>query len=213
MALYELSIDPARIAEAESTTSVESLSRREFPTLVMSWESKIFGQAWATTIVLDYMIALPPLEPPATFIPVRMGAFVGTAPSKYFYFGTEMNNTVPRLAPEMENLITPQHGFQEFLIDERTCPIPYFKLIQATPRIYGNAPQDYYAPPIKVERYDGAPNPEQVADLFAMQVAGLPIIPGSFLTDPTGGSWEGSRFSGIRGIAILRQGKVVGLHQ
>jgi len=213
MALYELSIDPARIAEAESTTSVESLSRREFPTLVMSWESKVFGQPWATTIVLDYVIALPPLEPPATFIPVRVGAFVGTAPSKYFYFGTEMNNTVPRLAPEMENLATPQQGFQEFLIDDRTCPIPYLKLIQATPRIYGNAPQDYYAPPIRVERYDGAPNPEHVADLFAQQVAGLPIVPGSFLTDPTGGSWEGSRFSGIRGIAILRQGKVVGLHQ
>src|SRR5688572_24118460 len=125
MGLYELSIDPAKIAEAESLTSVDALSRREFPTLVMNWESRIFGQPWATTIVRDYMIALPPLEPPATFIPVRVGAFVGKAPTKYFYFGTEMNNTVPRLAPEMENLVTPQNLFQEFLIDDRTSPIPY----------------------------------------------------------------------------------------
>ncbi|NUP04688.1 MAG: hypothetical protein HOW73_01360 [Polyangiaceae bacterium] len=213
MGLYELSIDPGKIAEAESLTSVEALSRREFPTLVMNWESRIFGQPWSTTIVLDYMIALPPLEPPAHFIPVRVGAFVGNAPTKYFYFGTEMNNTVPRLAPEMENLVTPQSLYQEFLIDERTTPIPYLKLIQATPRIYGNGAQDYYAPPIKVERYDGIPGIDQVADLFPAQVAGLPIVPGAYLTDPTGGAWEGSRFSGLRGIAILRQGKVVGMHQ
>ena len=213
MGLYELSIDPASIAEAESLTSVDALSRRDFPTLVMNWESKIFGQPWSTTIVLDYMIALPPLEPPATFIPVRVGAFVGNAPTKYFYFGTEMNNTVPRLAPEMENLATPQNLFQEFLIDERTSPIPYLKLIQATPRIYGNGAQDYYAPPIKVERYDGVPSVDHVADLFPKQVAGLPIVPGAFLTDPSGGAWEGSRFSGMRAIAILRQGKVVGMHQ
>lgn len=213
MGLYELSIDPEKIAEAESITSVDALSRREFPTLVMQWESKIFGQGWTTTIVLDYLIALPPLEPPASFIPVRVGAFVGNAPTKYFYFGTEMNNTVPRLAPEMENLATPQSLYQEFLIDERSTPIPYLKLIQATPRIFGNGAQDYYAPPIKVERYDGAPNPEHVADLFPKQVAGLPIVPGRFLTDVTGGIWEGSRFSGIRSIAVLRQGKVVGIHQ
>lgn len=213
MGLYELSIDPATIAEAESITSVEALSRREFPTLVMNWESKLFGQAWSTTVVLDYLIALPPLEPSVSFIPVRVGAFVGNAPSKYFYFGTEMNNTVPRLAPEMENLITPQNLFQEFLIDERTSPIPYLKLINATPRIYGNGAQDYYAPPIKVERFDANPNPDHVADLFPKQVAGLPILSGPFLTDPNGGVWEGARFSGIRAIAILKQGKVVGVHQ
>ncbi len=213
MGLYELSIDPAKIAEAESTTAVEALSRREFPTLVMAWESKIFGQAWATTVVLDYLIALPPLEPPATFNPVRVGAFVGNAPTKYFYFGTEMNNTVPRLAPEMENHATPANLFQEFLIDERTSPIPYLKLIQATPRIYGNGAQDYYAPPIKVERYDAAPSPDIVTDLFPKQVSGLPSVAGTFLTDPTGGAWEGSRFSGVRVIAILRQGKVVGIHR
>lgn len=213
MGLYELSIDPGRIAEAESVTSVEALSRREFPTLVMSWESKLFGQPWTTIIVLDYLLALPPLEPPAHFIPVRIGAFVGSAATKYFYFGTEMNNTVPRLAPEMENLVTPQQLFQEFLIDERTSPIPYLKLIQATPRIYGNGAQDYYAPPIKVERYDAMPSIDHVADLFPMQVAGLPVVSGPFLTDPTGGVWEGSRFSGLRSIAILRQGKVVGIHQ
>lgn len=211
MALYELSIAPERLAEAEAITSVASLSQREFPTLVVGWESTIFGQSWSTMVVLDYLLALPPLEPPAAFNPVRIAAFVGNAPTKYFYFGTEMNNTVPRLAPEMENLLTPQATFQEFLIDERTSPIPYLKLIQATPRIYGNGPQDYYAPPIKVERYDATPSPDQVADLFANQVAGLPIVPGPHLVSPEGGTWEGSRYSGIRAIAVLRQGKVVGI--
>ncbi len=211
MALYELSIAPERLAEAEAMTSVESMSHRDFPTLVMSWESTIYGQPWSTTVVLDYLLALPPLEPPAAFIPVRIAAFVGGAATKYFYFGTEMNNTVPRLAPEMENLLAPQATFQEFLIDERTSPIPYLKLIQATPRIYGNGPQDYYAPPIKVERYDASPSPDQVADLFANQVAGLPIVSGPHLVSHEGGTWEGSRYSGIRAIAVLRQGKTVGI--
>lgn len=211
MGLYELSINPEQVAEAENITSVETLSRREFPTLVMHWDSSVFGQPWATTIVLDYLICLPPLEPPTNFIPVRIGAYVGSAPTKYFYFGTEMNNTVPRLAPEMENLATPQNLFQEFLIDERTCPIPYLKLIQATPRIYGNGPQDYYAPPIKVERYDASATADLVADLFPKQVSNLPIIPGAHLVDPAGGTWEGSRYSGLRSIAVLRQGKVVGI--
>ncbi|MBL9024106.1 MAG: hypothetical protein JNL21_18070 [Myxococcales bacterium] len=213
MGLYELSIDPNLVAEAEAITSIEALAKREFPTLVVNWESKIFAQPWSTTVVLDYVLALPPLEPTVTFIPVRVGAFVGNAPTKYFYFGTEMSSTVPRLAPEMENLVTPQSFFQEFLIDERTSPIPYLKLIQATPRIYGNGAQDYYAPPIKVERYDGIVSPEHLADLFPEQVANLPIVPGSVLTDPQLGFWEGQRFAGIRSIAIVRQGKVVGLHK
>ncbi|NUO47557.1 MAG: hypothetical protein HOV80_01735 [Polyangiaceae bacterium] len=213
MGLYELTIDPNLVEEAEEITSVDALAKREFPTLVVNWESKIFGQAWSSTIVLDYVLALPPLEPSVTFIPVRVGAFVGGAPTKYFYFGTEMSNTVPRLAPEMENLVTPQAQFQEFLIDERTSPIPYLKLIQATPRIYGNGAQDYYAPPIKVERYDGTVSPEHLADLFPEQVANLPTIAGSVLTDPLLGFWEGQRYAGIRSIAIVRQGKVVGLHR
>jgi hypothetical protein len=212
MGLYELSIDSSVIAEAEKLVSQEALAKREFPTLVMQWESKLFDQPWTTTVVLDYVVALPPLEGGLTFIPVRVGAFVGNTPTKYFYFGTEMNNTVPRLAPEMENLAAPAGLYQEFLIEERNTPIPYLKLIQATPRIYGNAPQDYYAPPIKVERFDGMVRPEHLADLFAEQVAGLPQIPGSFLTDPSRGMWNGARFAGIRNIAILRQGKVVGLH-
>mgnify|MGYP000849042553 CR=1 FL=1 len=211
MGLYELTIDPSSVAEGERITSTEALERREFPTIVVHWESKLWGQPWSTTILLDYLIALPPLEAPQTFHSVRVGAFVGNAPTKYFYFGTEMNSTVPRLGPEMENLVTPQHLFQEFLIDERTSPIPYLKLIQATPRIFGNGAQDYYAPPIKVERFDATPKPEHLADLFSEIVAGLPITPGSMLTDPQGGVWEGSRFAGIRSIAILRQGKVVGV--
>ncbi len=213
MGLYELSIDPNLVAEAEEITSIDALGKREFPTLAVNWESKIFAQPWSSTIVLDYVLALPPLEPSVTFIPVRIAAFVGTAPTKYFYFGTEMSNTVPRLAPEMENLISPQPLFQEFLVDERTSPIPYLKLIQATPRIYGNGAQDYYAPPIKVERYDGNVSPVHLADLFPEQVANLPIVAGSVLTDPQLGFWEGQRYAGIRSIAIVRQGKVVGLHK
>ncbi len=212
MGLYELSIDPLIVAEAERVVSQEALAGRSFPTLVMQWESRVFDQPWTTTIVLDYLLTLPPLETGTTFIPVRLAAFVNNTPSKYFYFGTEMNNTVQRLAPELENLVAPQGLYQEFGIDERTSPIPYLKLAQATPRIYGNGPQDYYAPPIKVERFDGSVRPEQLADLFALHVAGLPIVPGSTLTDPTGGHWNGARFAGIRSIAVLRQGKVVGLY-
>ena len=70
MGLYELTIDPNLVVEAEEITSIEALSKREFPTLVVSWESKIFAQPWSTTIVLDYTLALPPLEPTVTFIPV-----------------------------------------------------------------------------------------------------------------------------------------------
>lgn len=211
MGLYELSVDPAHVAEAETLVSQETLATRAFPTLVMGWESRLFDQPWWTRVLLDYVIALPPLEAGLSFIPVRVAAFVGDAPTKYFYFGTEMNNTVPRLGPEMENAIAPTSCYQEFLIDDRS-PVPYLKLIQATPRIYGNGPQDYYAPPIKVERYDGLSKTEHLADFFGHHVAGLPVIAGSFLTDPNHGTWQGSRFSGIRSIAILRQGVVVGLH-
>src|SRR5690242_10671920 len=212
MGLYELSIDPDVVAEAERVVSQEALAERAFPTLVIQWETKVFDQPWTVTIVLDYLITLPPLEAGMTFIPVRLAALVDNTPSKYFYFGTEMNNTVTRLAPELENLVAPHGKYQEFGIDERSSPIPYLKLAQATPRIYGNGPQDYYAPPIKVERFDGAVRPEHLADLFSYQVAGMPIVPGSLLTDPSAGHWSGARFAGIRNIAVLRQGKVVGLY-
>lgn len=212
MGLYELSIDPSTVAEAENLVSNESLSKRAFPTLVMQWESRVFEQPWTTTIVLDYLIALPPLDAGLNFIPVRVAAFVNNTASKYFYFGTEMNSTVQRLAPEIENVITPHGLYQEFAIEERNCPIPYLKLAQATPRIFNNGPQDYYAPPIKVERFDGQPRPEHLADMFFTQVAGLPPVLGSVLSDPNAGHWAGARFAGIRSIAVLRQGKVVGLY-
>lgn len=212
MGLYELSIDPATVAEAENLLSNESLSKRSFPTLVMQWESRVFEQPWSTTVVLDYLIALPPLDSGLNFIPVRVAAFVNNTASKYFYFGTEMNSTVQRLAPEIENLVAPQGLYQEFAIEERNCPIPYLKLAQATPRIFNNGPQDYYAPPIKVERFDGAVRPEHLADMFFTQVAGLPPVLGSVLSDPNAGHWAGARFAGIRNIAVLRQGKVVGLY-
>jgi len=214
MALYELSIEPSQVAEAEA---VVGLDGRDYPTLVMHWESRVFDQPWAATVVLDYTIALPPLamnptgQPSVGFIPVRVGAFVGGAPTKYFYFGTEMNETVPRLGPEMENVASPQSTFQEFLLDERSCPIPYLKLIAATPRIYGNGPQDYYAPPIPVERFDAAPRSYHIADTFPTVTVGLETISGEKLVDPAIGSWVGSRYVGIRNMAILRQGKVVGM--
>lgn len=213
MALYELSIEPAHVVEAQHVIALEG---RDYPTLVMHWESRLFDQPWETTVVLDYTIALPPLGAGApggstAFIPVRVGAFVGGAPTKYFYFGTEMNETVPRIGPEMENLATPASTYQEFLLDERSCPIPYLKLIAATPRIYGNGPQDYYAPPIPVERFDALPKPHHLADNFPNVVAGLEPITGEKLIDPAIGSWVGSRYVGIRQMAILRQGKVVGM--
>lgn len=212
MALYELSIDAAAVREAEKVTSLEG---RAFPTLVMRWDSRIFDQPWVTTVVLDYLIALPPLMiGQSTFNEVKLAAYVGGAPTKFLYFGTELTAAVPRIAPEMENSMTPPKLYQEFRLEEQTCPLPYLKLIQATPRIYGNGAQDYYSPPIKVERYDGvASSTEHVADFFANVVANLDVVKGSVLTDASRGFWNGSRYVGVLQIAILRQGKVVGMHR
>jgi len=211
MALYELSIDAGLIREAQRIVSLEG---RGYPTLVMQWESRLFDQPWTTTIVLDYLIALPPLiTGQSTFNEVRIAAFVDGAPTKFFYFGTEMTADVARIAPEMENAVAPAKVYQEFRLEERTCPVPYLKLIQATPRIFGNGPQDYYSPPIKVERYDGVVGPEHIADFFPTIVANLETVPGSVLTDAARGFWTGGRFVGVSEIAIRRQGKVVGLHR
>jgi hypothetical protein len=211
MTLYELSIEDARVREAESTVSLEG---RRFPTIVVQWESRLFDQTWSTTIVLDYTIPLPPLMiGQATFNDVRIAALTDGAPTKFLYFGTEMTGDVPRVAPEMENRIGNAKLYQEFRLEASTCPLPYLKLIQATPRIYGNGPQDYYSPPIKVERYDGATTEAHLADFFPAIVANLESVPGAFLTDPNRGFWSGSRYSGVSAIAILRQGKVVGLHR
>src|SRR6185437_14061081 len=211
MALYELSIDGPHVREAEKIVSLEG---RGFPTLVMRWDSRIFDQMWVTTVVLDYVIALPPLViGQATFNEVKLAAFVGGTPTKFLYFGTEMSASVPRIAPEMENSIAPAKVYQEFRLEEQTCPLPYLKLIQATPRIYGNGPQDYYSPPIKVERYDGVvSSTEHVADFFGSVVANLDTVKGSVLTDGSRGFWNGARYVGVTKIAILRQGKVVGMH-
>lgn len=212
MALYELSIDGPLVREAERVVSLEG---RGFPTLVMRWDSRIFDQPWVTTIVLDYLITLPPLViGQATFNEVKLAAYVGGASTKFMYFGTEMTSSVPRIAPEMENSIAQAKVYQEFRLEEQTCPLPYLKLIQATPRIYGNGPQDYYSPPIKVERYDGVvSSTEHVADFFASFVANLDTVKGSVLTDSSRGFWNGSRYVGVTKIAIVRQGKVVGMHQ
>ena len=211
MALYELSIDGPQVREAERVVSLEG---RAFPTLVMRWDSRIFDQPWVTTVVLDYLIALPPLIiGQSTFNEVKLAAFVGGTPTKFLYFGTEMTAAVPRIAPEMENSIGQVKVYQEFRLEEQTCPLPYLKLIQATPRIYGNGPQDYYSPPIKVERYDGVvSSTEHVADFFASVVANLDTVRGSVLTDASRGFWNGSRYVGVTKIAIVRQGKVVGMH-
>ena len=211
MALYELSIEAAHVREGEKLVSLEG---RAYPTLAMRWETRLMDQAWETTVVLDYLIALPPLMVGRqSFNEVKVGAYVGGAGTKFLYFGTEMNASVPRVAPEMENTIGPSPTYQEFRLEESTCPVPYLKLITTTPRIYGNGPQDYYAPPIKVERYDAAPSMDLIADFFPTIVAGLDGIRGSTLTDPSQGMWIGSRFVGVTKIAILRQGKVVGLHR
>ena len=149
----------------------------------------------------------------STFNEVKVCAFVGGAATKFLYFGTEMSADVPRIAPEMENSVTPAQAYQEFRLEEVTCPIPYLKLIQTTPRIYGNAAQDYYSPLIKVECYDGSVGADLLADYFAQTVANLEPVSGAVLTDAARGFWTGARFVGATTIAILRQGKVVGLHK
>src|SRR3954471_11400514 len=112
MALYELSIDGPSVREAERIVSLEG---RGFPTLMLRWESRIFDQPWITTLVLDYLIALPPLMVgQATFNEVRIAAFTGGAGTKFMYFGTEMSANVPRIAPEMENTVSPARLYQEF---------------------------------------------------------------------------------------------------
>ena len=58
MALYELSIDGPLVREAEKIASLEG---RGYPTRGMRWDSRIFDQPWVTTVVLDYLITLPPL--------------------------------------------------------------------------------------------------------------------------------------------------------
>ncbi|WP_437641534.1 hypothetical protein [Sorangium sp. So ce854] len=191
-----------------------SLAGREYPTLIMRWESRLFDQPWLTTLVLDYVIALPPLiVGQATFNEVRIAAFTGRAGTKFMYFGTEMSASVPRIAPEMENAIAPAALYQEFRLDEQTCPIPYLKLIQVSPRIYGEGLQNYYSPPIKVERYDAAASSDLIADFFPRIVANLDPVKGTTLVDPAQGFWTGARFLGATSIAILRQGRVVGLHR
>lgn len=211
MALYELSIDAALVREAEKVASLEG---RGYPTLVMRWESRIFDQPWVTTLVLDYQIALPPLlvgHGQSSFNEVRIAAFTGGAATKFMYFGTEMSANVPRIAPEMENSLAPSGQYQEFRLDEQNCPVPYLKLIQVSPRIYGNGLQDYYSPAIKVERYDAVAGPELLADFFPAIVANLEPVKGPVLTEPSQGFWTGARFVGVTAIAVLRQGKVVGL--
>ncbi|AUX23168.1 hypothetical protein SOCEGT47_036870 [Sorangium cellulosum] len=211
MPVYELSVDAALVREAEAVVSLEG---RAFPTLVMRWESRLFDQPWITTLVLDYAIALPPLVvSQSTFNEVRIAAFTGRAGTKFMYFGTEMSASVPRIAPEMENAISPPELYQEFRLDEHTCPIPYLKLIHVSPRIYGEGLQNYYSPPIKVERYDGVASPELISDFFPKVVANLEPVKGTTLVDPAQGFWTGARFLGATAIAILRQGRVVGLHR
>jgi len=210
MAKYELSIDPSLVAEAEQVVALEG---RAFPTLVTRWDSNMLGQQWHTTVVLDYTIPLPPLKSGASFNEVRVAAFTADVPTKFLYFGTELNADAPRISPEMENAIADPSVYQEYRISAEASSVPYLELISTTPRIYGNGPQDYYSPPIKVERYDAGGGTELIADNFPEIVAALPPIPGDVLTNPNQGFWQGARFAGTKRIAILKDGSVVGLCQ
>src|SRR5690606_9833277 len=113
------------------------------PTLVVYWESQMLGQEWDTILVLDYVIPLPPLEHGRIFNEVRLAAYTGEVPTKFLYFGTELATDAPRVAPEMENVVSTPGQYQEYRIIEETCPVPYLELISSTPRVYGNGPQDY----------------------------------------------------------------------
>ncbi len=210
MSQYELSIEPRFVEEAERLVSLEG---RVFPTLVVMWESTMLGQDWQTILVLDYTFPLPPLQPGASFNEVRIAAFTEDVPTKFLYFGTELSADAPRIAPEMENIISPTGTYQEYRLTSESCSLPYLDLIQSTPRVYGNGPQDYYSPPIKVERFDAGSGLDLIADNFPTVVAQLPPIGSDVLTDPRKGYWQGSRFVGTRRIAILRQGRVVGLRR
>jgi hypothetical protein len=210
MPQYELSIDPALVAEAEQLVTLEG---RTFPTLCVMWDSQTLGQDWQTVLVLDYTIPLPPLEVGKSFNEVRIAAYTGAVPTKFLYFGTELNASVPRVAPEMENTVGPTNVYQEYRLTEDTCTVPYLDLISSTPRIYGNGPQDYYSPPIKVERFDAGSGLDLIADNFPSITAAMPPISSAVLTDPRGGHWQGARFVGTKRIAILRQGQVVGLRR
>jgi len=208
MAQYDLSIDPQKVAQAEQLVS---LAGRTFPTLVVSWESSTLGQEWQTLLVLDYSIPLPPLEQGATFNEVRIAAYTDEVPTKFLYFGTELNDDAPRVPPEMENRVSRAGTFQEYRLTEASCSVAYLDLIQTTPRVYGNGPQDYYSPPIKVERFDAGSGIDLISDNFPKIVANLDPVEASMLTDPQQGFWRGARFVGTKKMAILKQGKVVGL--
>jgi len=209
MAQYELSIDPALVAEAEKLLTLEG---RAFPTVVVQWESQILGQTWLTTLVQEYTIPLPPLRPGLTFNDVRIAAYTSEVPTKFLYLGTELGGSAPRIGPEMENTISPPAVYQEYKLEERNCAVPYLELIASTPRIYGNGPQDYYSPPIRVERFDVQVDVNIISDNFPTLVANPECISGPILVDPSMGFWQGARFVGTRKIAILRHSKVVGLY-
>lgn len=210
MSQYDLSIEPSLVAEAERRVTLEG---RAFPTLVIMWESQMLGQDWQTVLVMDYTIPLPPLEQGSSFNEVRIGAYTSDVPTKFFYFGTELTEEAPRVGPEMENVITPTRTYQEYRLNTESINIDYLDLIQTTPRIYGNGPQDYYSPPIKVERFDAGAGTHLIADNFPEVVAGLPPLASSMLIDPRQGFWQGGRFVGTKKMAILRKGEVVGLRR
>ncbi len=207
---FEFSTDPQHVEEGERLVL---LGGRAFPTIVVSWRSTVLGQEWLTTLVLDYTIPLPPLEPGTTFNEVRLGAYTGDVPTKFLYFGTELGASAPRVAPQMENVVTLAGSYQEYRLVESECPLPYLELISSMPRIFGNGPQDYYSPPIKVERFDAVMGPSLIVDSFAKSVAGLDVTRGEILVDPSEGFWHGARFAGPKKMAIRRQGVVVGLRQ
>jgi hypothetical protein len=210
MGQYELSNDPSLIEQAERLASLQG---RGFPTVVVSWESIILGQEWETVLIQDYTIPLPPLEHGSSFNEVRIAAFTGEVPTKFLYFGTELTSAAPRVAPEMENATAPARIYQEYRLTGESCPVPYLELISTTPRIYGNGAQDYYSPPIRVERFDAVLKPELIADSFPKVVANLDVVPGEMLTDPSEGFWQGARFVGQKKLAIVRQGRVVGIRR
>jgi hypothetical protein len=210
MGQYEFSNDPALVEQAERLVSLEG---RVFPTIVVSWECTMLGQEWDTVLVQDYTIPLPPLEQGQSFNEVRLATYTGEVPTKFLYFGTELTAAAPRVAPEMENAQTPHGVYQEYRLTGESCPVPYLELISTTPRVYGNGPQDYYSPPIKVERFDALLRPELISDNFPSITANLEVVPGTVLTDPSEGFWQGARFVGQKKLAIVRQGKVLGIRR
>ena len=168
----------------------------------------MLGQDWQTILVLDYTFPLPPLAQGKTFNEVRIAAYTGEVPTKFLYFGTELNDEAPRVPPEMENVVSPTGTFQEYRLTPDSCSVAYLDLIQTHAARLRQRPAGLLQPADqgRALRCWLRRRAHQRQD-FPHIVAGLDPIDSSMLTDPRFGFWQGARFAGTKQMAILKQGE------